>query len=339
LFGSKPKPKSEPVANPSAPVAAKIVVPDKLVGRRDSSDDSEGDSDGDSSDDDLFGSTSKSGSVEKSEPPVNTTHAVEKVEVPPSPLSSGVIEEPLSSKDVVSASVCESVADEGTEEGSGSSTVSPPSSSPNVSKRMSGALAKRMGGLDASKIIMPGMAPPPKFAQSARDRADSSETNGPRNRAGSSEPGEIVNVTLERATVSTKKGRTRKAPSRKKVDMSESHNNDPLSSASSIFTTDNVSGDLLGSEQEPHVETQNVATANTVLKTTPSPVAAKAAASSKAASSGLFGGDDDSDDDLFGSKSKPKSEPVAKSKATSSLFGDDDDLFGKEKSSGKGLFD
>ena len=230
----------------------------------------------------------------------------------------------------------------------------PPSSSPAVSKRMSGALAKRMSGLDATKIVMPGMTPPPMFGKN-RDRSQSSGSGGTRSRTGSSasEPGEIVNVTMERATVSGKKGRSRKAPSRKKVDI-PSTDSDPLFSSDVLAPSGqeksggiedskrNVSSgnapNLFGDSGPDNDLFGNKSTSNK------EPVVQKST-SSKVASAGLFGDGDGSDDDVFSSnitqkqetrplttKVAPVEETPVVSKPSSGLFGgdddNDDDLFG-----------
>jgi hypothetical protein len=333
------------------PLASKTVAPTKAS----TSDLFGGDDD---SDDDLFSSKPKPKSTPV--PPVITIDpiVVDKAETMSTPLSGDILTE---SDNSVPKIDCDS-------------DVEPPSSSPVVSKRMSGALAKRMTGLDASKIIMPGMAPPPRYTQN-RDSSLSSESSGTRNRSSSSsESGEIVNVTLERATVCNKKGRARKAPSRKKVDIPTDLHNDSLPSASGIDSGVRkgdvvaLSGKTEGQAKfSPDLKPSNPVP-NTVtlassglfedsgasddlfgnkIRAIPKTVTVekdeKTISSTKGVSSGLFG-DDSDDDDLFSSKPKKPimktSNPVPTKKvASSGLFGDDDDddddLFGSSRAKSK----
>jgi hypothetical protein len=265
-------PKHVVVAKVTATAATPVVSSSTPVKKTIASDLFGGDDD---DDDSLFGSK-KTASVPK--PEVNPIVVVP-IEVKPEPLLEKKVEDPIASP-----------------------PVSSPSATLSTKRPVSNKLASRMSGLDPTKIIMPGMAPPPKFKKPPTVVAEESEGNetpseaplGKAKRTGVvTEAGEMVNVTLDRATVKKAAGKSRKAPSRKKTEI----DGDTLGAL--------LSGDVDSSVvPEPLVAQVKESIPESAKSTPPAPLTSGPV--SKTKDGGLFG--DDGEDGLF--SSSPKATPV-----------------------------
>jgi hypothetical protein len=288
-------PKAKPVVvAKAAPVASKSTKSD-LFG-------------GDDDDDSLFGAP-------KNSAPVTTT--VPKPETKPEPIPETKSDPTTTPPPAVATPVSDS---------SEASTLA-------TKRPVSNKLASRMSGLDPSKIIMPGMAPPPKFKKStpvAEDyEANDTPTEAPLGKAKRTgvvtEAGEMVNVTMDRATVK-KTGKSRKAPSRKKpaidgdtvVPLVSAEDDDgerldpvePVQTAPVAKTDSFKAKGLFGDDDDLPVSKPVAVAVAVPAKVEPAKVASNA---------GLFGDDDSS---LL--ESPKKSIPTKPDVSKAGLFGDDE---------------